>query len=1255
MAAHDPFSWGPYRVFRAFRLFATEQATGVQVLICSFEPSFPYVPTGEPVTFEFSDLQAVGASHFRAEFEQYGTGGPRIIELDGFETSQPPQESPVVEISPGGGSFDPIVDVSLASTPSGVPIRYTLNGSDPTYSSTLFVNPISVTESVTLKARAIVDDFPVSTTAVATFTHLAEAIHFTREPQSLTIIRGQSASFSAEFSGSHPVSLQWFRNGFPLLENDKLHGSTSSVLSIFDGDQNAIGEYWLVASNSVGAISSSTARLNVLLPPTVLTAPVPFQWLPEGSNTPLQITLTGELPMHCQWRFNGVDIPGATDLTLTLTNLTASEAGTYTAHLTNIAGSTDTEPYVVNVDSGEGGSVLFSNTTSAPVFDVDGVTPLSGSAFLAQLYAGPPGGALRPAGAAVPFLKTSAGLFFGGTRRIPNVAPGGEARVQVRVWESGLGTTYESAITNGSRMGASALLTILTGGSGEPPSPAVPLLGLSPFPLTRNPAPQFASGPASVTAALGAPLTLSATVTGEAPLSYQWRFKDAPLPGATDPVLVLPSVQPSDAGDYRLEAWNGIGTNLSAAATVLVRAQLALLVGEGGTVRTTPAGSLFEIGASVELEAIPDASWLFAGWTGDLAGVEPRAALTLGTNRIVGAQFVRGWGLSVQAGPGGSVSIAPGQQLLPEGTVAVITATASEGFAFDRWAGDMAGLTNPAEITLTSNVVASAEFRDARPPTIAITSPAPGTTDDERVTFTGAVTDNLGVASARWEVNGVLMGELPVTNGTFAIPGLKLVLGENRFRIIALDLAGNSATAEVVTRWAPSRTLTVGSGGEQQEGLRVEIPIRLSSSGDVAGLSWVLRYDTSVLADPQWTWGPGLDTAIKAVNTGTAGEIRATFSLPATALPVGEQTLALLSFRARSVPGAMPTQVIPELLDASNPQGNRILAGSLVQSGTATILPRRLIGDNNGNNRLDVGDASLIQRLVTGIDGARFWDTTGNDLNGTSDLDSGDVIRVLRVVVGLDAPPPPPAPGEKSKRATHKPGFLKDGPSAGLANVIQVGPEGLRGSSGQRVVLQIRLQDPGFSISGASFSIRYPTNALRLLSTDSHKSGAMVPSGSLVLWNVFPAQNDFVAQSGKVTFAAVSATPWPASAGVLAELTFEIQPGAETSYRWPIQVSAAEITRNGYENFALADTATALIGRDPLPARIGAVSVPSSASGFEFVLTGETGLSYRIDSSLDLRNWTAVGTITCTDGQATFRDPESASSGWRFYRAVMLP
>jgi Immunoglobulin I-set domain len=71
---------------------------------------------------------------------------------------------------------------------------------------------------------------------------------------------------------------------------------------------------------------------------------------------------------------------------------------------------------------------------------------------------------------------------------------------------------------------------------------------------------------------VGSLATFSLTVTGTAPLSYQWRFNGGDLPGKTTSNLVLFNVQLTNTGDYTV-----VITNLAGAVT----SQVARLVFPG--------------------------------------------------------------------------------------------------------------------------------------------------------------------------------------------------------------------------------------------------------------------------------------------------------------------------------------------------------------------------------------------------------------------------------------------------------------------------------------------------------------------------------------------------------------------------------------------------------------------------------------------------------------------------------------------------
>lgn len=75
--------------------------------------------------------------------------------------------------------------------------------------------------------------------------------------------------------------------------------------------------------------------------PPVLTAQPQNQAAGEGGFAIFSAGATGNPPPNFQWQFNGTNLPGATNSTLALNNLTANQAGPYSAVVTNSAGATN--------------------------------------------------------------------------------------------------------------------------------------------------------------------------------------------------------------------------------------------------------------------------------------------------------------------------------------------------------------------------------------------------------------------------------------------------------------------------------------------------------------------------------------------------------------------------------------------------------------------------------------------------------------------------------------------------------------------------------------------------------------------------------------------------------------------------------------------------------------------------------------------------------------------------------------------------
>lgn len=74
------------------------------------------------------------------------------------------------EISPNGGEFSDKVEVTISCAIEGAVIHYTLDGTTPSTESALYTNPITITQTTTVKAFAVKPGFNNSEVSVAVFT-----------------------------------------------------------------------------------------------------------------------------------------------------------------------------------------------------------------------------------------------------------------------------------------------------------------------------------------------------------------------------------------------------------------------------------------------------------------------------------------------------------------------------------------------------------------------------------------------------------------------------------------------------------------------------------------------------------------------------------------------------------------------------------------------------------------------------------------------------------------------------------------------------------------------------------------------------------------------------------------------------------------------------------------------------------------------------------------------------------------------------
>jgi hypothetical protein len=101
-----------------------------------------------------------------------------------------------------------------------------------------------------------------------------------------------------------------------------------------------------------------------------------------------------------------------------------------------------------------------------------------------------------------------------------------------------------------------------------------------------------AAQPADVTVTEGLSVTFSVTVTGSAPISYQWLKGNTAITGATNVSLILTNVSTSAAGDYSVKVTNPVNSVTSRTAKLVVNRDtesptLASVIGTPGKILIT--------------------------------------------------------------------------------------------------------------------------------------------------------------------------------------------------------------------------------------------------------------------------------------------------------------------------------------------------------------------------------------------------------------------------------------------------------------------------------------------------------------------------------------------------------------------------------------------------------------------------------------------------------------------------------------------
>ena len=174
----------------------------------------------------------------------------------------------------------------------------------------------------------------------------------TAQPQSLTVSAGTNATFNVTAVSSAPMTYQWYYNGGPI-SGAWFSSYTRSAVPCADS-----GNYTVVVSNMFGVVTSAVAVLTVVHCPPIITSQPEDVTTCGGGIAIFNVTATGSEPLGYQWRRNGANlsnggsINAATTRGLALSGVTLSDAGDYTAVVTNLYGRATSEVATLTVAYG---------------------------------------------------------------------------------------------------------------------------------------------------------------------------------------------------------------------------------------------------------------------------------------------------------------------------------------------------------------------------------------------------------------------------------------------------------------------------------------------------------------------------------------------------------------------------------------------------------------------------------------------------------------------------------------------------------------------------------------------------------------------------------------------------------------------------------------------------------------------------------------------------------------------------------------
>jgi hypothetical protein len=272
------------------------------------------------------------------------------------------------------------------------------------------------------------------------------------------------------------------------------------------------------------ATAGLTNNQESIVAPTITVHPQ-SQTVIAGETIALSVVVSGTAPLNFQWQRDGINLPGGTDATLTVSNIQASHAGSYRVTVTNAAGGLTSLGAMV--------------TVLVPPF-------ISGHPLTQTAVAGTTVQLEVEAGGSGPLLFQ---WLLNGNALEDKTDP-------------------QLTLNNVQPIHAGNYTVVISNNVGSVTSFAAVLSIILPPTVTGQPEDVFVD--------TGAHAEFSVSATGTAPLSYQWRKDGTDIPGATNSTYTIAAAFPEDEGFYSVRVSNAGGNVASDAARLRLGSALFL-------------------------------------------------------------------------------------------------------------------------------------------------------------------------------------------------------------------------------------------------------------------------------------------------------------------------------------------------------------------------------------------------------------------------------------------------------------------------------------------------------------------------------------------------------------------------------------------------------------------------------------------------------------------------------------------------------